>query len=58
MTAFAMFQKYWLSLVRYSVLKSPSFMLCKNLIETYEHWLLFLFLNRKSNPECLQWYIF
>ena len=33
MTAFAMFKKYWLSLVRYSTLKSPSFMLCQNLIE-------------------------
>ena len=30
MTAFAMFQKYWLSLGRYSTLKSPSFMLCQN----------------------------
>ena len=34
MTAFAMLQKYWLSLVRYSTLKSPSFMLCQHLIET------------------------
>ena len=34
MTAFARFPKYWLSLVRYSTLKSPSFILCQNLIET------------------------
>ena len=34
MTAFQRFQKYWLSLVRYSTLKSPSFMLCQNLIKT------------------------
>ena len=33
-TAFARFQKYCLSLVRYSTSKSPSFMLCQNLIET------------------------
>ena len=33
MTAFAMLKKYWLSLIRYSTLKSPSFMLCQNLIE-------------------------
>ena len=35
MTTFAIFQKYWLSLVRYSSLKNPSFMLCQNLIETF-----------------------
>ena len=34
MTTFAMFQKYWLSLVRYSTLKNPSFMVSQNLIET------------------------
>ena len=34
MTAFARFPKYWLSLIRYSTLKSLSFMFCKNLIET------------------------
>ena len=34
MTAFAGFEEYWLSLVRYSTLKSPLFMLCQNLIET------------------------
>ena len=34
MTAFAMFQKYWLNLVRYLASKNPSFMLCQNLIET------------------------
>ena len=34
MTGFVRFHKYWLSLVRYSTLKSPSFMLCQNLIET------------------------
>ena len=33
-TDFAMFQKYLLSLVKYSTLKSPSFMFCQNLIET------------------------
>ena len=34
MTAFARFPKYWLSLIRYSTLKSSSFMFNQNLIET------------------------
>ena len=34
MTAFARFPKYWLNLLRYSALKSPSFMLSQNLNET------------------------
>ena len=34
MSAFARFPKYWLSLIRYSTLKSSSFMFNQNLIET------------------------
>ena len=34
MTAFARFSKYWLNLIRYSTLKSSSYMFSQNLIET------------------------
>ena len=34
MSAFARFPKYWLSLIRYSTLKSSPFMFNQNLIET------------------------
>ena len=34
MTASARFLKYWLSLMRYSTLKSSSFIFAKDLIET------------------------
>ena len=49
------------------MLKSSSFMFCQNLIEALYVLalsyicliiILVIFVNRDSNPKCLQWYIF
>ena len=49
------FQKDWLSLMRYSNLKSFSFMCQQNLIETLYVPVVFVFPDRKFEPKCLQW---
>ena len=48
MTAFAKFPKYWLKFIRYSTLKSSSFMSCKNLIENLYVPVVFISLDRES----------
>ena len=47
--------KDWLSLMRYSNLKSFSFMFQQNLIETLYVPVVFIFPDRKFKPKCLQW---
>ena len=49
------FPKDWLSLMRYSNLKSFSFMFQQNLIETLYVPVVFIVPDRKFKPKCLQW---
>ena len=48
----ARFQKYSLSLRRYSTSKSSYFIFAKSLIDNIICQLLFIFLNRESSPKC------
>ena len=51
MTAFARFQKYWLSFMRYSALKSTSFMFCQRVNLNFLHASCHLYLLIGNVPQ-------
>ena len=50
--------KIMAEVIRYSIFKTSSFMLCQNLIKTLYVLVVFVFLDKEFHPKCLQWYIF
>ena len=55
LTVLARFKKYWLSLSRYSASKVSNVRFAKIQLKHYTCQLLFLLIDRESNPKCLQW---